>query len=119
MLTLVVIISRVVVSFPETVSCVHPIDDQAVNYQYTQWSTSDDKTVTPSVLVSGVRKCGPFPWNPQAVSFLGKSSAVKRNDAEILNNDEEGNVQRLKQGLEFLNYSIGKEKYNLFSKSID
>lgn len=43
-----------------------------------------EESLTPSILVSGFRKCGLVPWNPEAVTIPGKAIEKKDNTEKIL-----------------------------------
>ncbi|KAJ4451842.1 hypothetical protein ANN_03320, partial [Periplaneta americana] len=75
-----------------------------------------DKHVTHSVLANGFRKCGLYPWDPTIprVSGYESCSARQKNDVQ---NDFHERLKYIKQGFQFLNEGIGKEKLELFERS--
>lgn len=70
------------------------------------------QNITKSMLSNGFKKCGLFPWNPQAVVIpdQGLSQEQERNSTMM-------KTQYLKQGLDFLNDMMGAEKVAIFEAS--
>lgn len=64
------------------------------------------------MLSNGFKKCGLFPWNPQAVVIpdQGLSQEQERNSTVM-------KTQYLKRGLNFLNDMMGAEKVAIFEAS--
>ena len=75
-----------------------------------------DKHVTHSVLANGFRKCGVYPWDPTIPRVAGhKKDIVVQNVMQ--NDDLHSHLKYVKQGFQFLNESMGKDKLKLFEQS--
>jgi hypothetical protein len=70
------------------------------------------QNITKSMLSNGFKKCGLYPWNPQAVVIpdQGLSRKQERNSTVM-------KTQYLKRGLDFLNDMMGAEKVAIFEAS--
>ena len=71
-----------------------------------------DKHVTYSVLANGFRKCGLYPWDPTVPRVAGH-----KNGIAMQNDDLHSLLKYVKQGFQFLNESMGKDKSELFEQS--
>lgn len=74
-----------------------------------------EERVTPSVLQSGFRKSGLFPWNPNAVK-------IDRNEPDKHNSNtpsavSQSRIKNLETGLKFLEENIDQQKISAFRNS--
>ena len=75
-----------------------------------------DKNVTHSVLVNGFRKCGLYPWDLTVLRVAGHKNEIPVQNA-MQNDDLHSRLKYVKQGFQFLNESMGKDKLELFQQS--
>ena len=75
-----------------------------------------DKHVTHSVLVNGICKCGLYPWDLTVLRVAGHKNEIPVQNA-MQNNDLHSRLKYVKQGFQFLNESMGKDKLELFQQS--